>query len=155
MRERRKRPEPDAYSRAIGLLARREHSARELRRKLDARGVEPQEVDAALARLVEQGYQDDQRFAEMLARTRIGAGYGPQRIRSELATHDIDDAAVEAAFAENHPDWRTEARRLVERRFTAADLADFSRRRKAIEMLLRRGFDLDLARAATQPTSED
>jgi regulatory protein len=155
MSERRKRPEPDAYSRAVGLLARREHSARELRRKLDARGVEPQEADAALARLVEQGYQDDARFAEMLARTRIGAGYGPQRIRAELATHGIDDAAVEAAFEENHPDWRNEARRLVERRFSAAELGDFTRRRKAIEMLLRRGFDLDVARDATQPAAED
>jgi regulatory protein len=155
MRERRKRPEPDAYSRAVGLLARREHSARELKRKLDARGVEPAEADAALARLAEQGYQDDQRFAEMLARTRIGAGYGPQRIRAELATHGIDEAAAEVAIAENHPDWPAEARRLVERRHSATDLTDFNRRRKAIEMLLRRGFDLDVARAATRPVVTD
>jgi regulatory protein len=152
---RRPRPEPDAYTRAVGLLARREHSGRELRRKLDARGVEPDEAEAALRRLAEQGYQDDARFADMLVRSRIGAGQGPQRIRAELGTHGIDDSAVEAAFDENPVDWTEEARRVVQRRYRPDELADPLRRRKVIEFLLRRGFELDVARTATLPAPAD
>jgi regulatory protein len=147
----RQRPEPDAYTRAVGLLARREHSRKELRRKLDARGVTAEEADQALDRLAEQGYQDDGRFAEMLARTRIGAGHGPQRIRAELATHGIGNEVIETALAENPVDWTDEARRVIARRFPASELADPDRRRRAIEFLLRRGFDLDIARQATRP----
>jgi regulatory protein len=150
---RRKRPEPDALARAVGLLARREHSARELRRKLEHRGIEADEAEAALMRLAGQGLQDDGRFAEMLVRTRIGAGHGPQRIRAELETHGLDEAAIARGFAENHPDWPTEARRVVQRRFRPDELADPVRRRKAIEFLLRRGFDLDTARSATDGTA--
>ncbi len=140
MSGRRERPEPDAYSCAIGLLARREHSVCELRRKLDARGIDADEAACAIERLAEQGLQDDARFAEMLVRTRIGAGQGPVRIRAELGTHGLDSATVEAAFDENAPDWDGEARGVIERRFRAEELADPLRRRKAIEFLLRRGF---------------
>jgi regulatory protein len=147
----RQRPEPDAYARAVGLLARREHSRKELRRKLDARGVAADEADQALERLAGQGFQDDGRFAEMLARTRIGAGQGPQRIRAELATHDIGNEVIEAALAENPVDWTEQARQVIARRFPAAELADPQRRRRAIEFLLRRGFELDIARQATRP----
>ena len=45
-RSRKERPEPSAYQRALGLLVRRDHSRRELSRKLRSRGVEPEEADA-------------------------------------------------------------------------------------------------------------
>ena len=86
-RSRKERPEPSAYQRALGLLVRRDHSRRELSRKLRARGVESEEADAALLVLARQDFQNDARFAEDLARTRAGAGYGPRYIRAELGTH--------------------------------------------------------------------
>lgn len=148
MSERRKRPEPSAFNRALGLLARREHSIPELKRKLHARGIDADEADAALARLREHDLQNDDRFADTLIRTRIGAGQGPQRIRAELALHALDDATIEAAFEALEPDWPELAREVVERRYDATSLADTAQRRKAIEFLLRRGFDLDTARTA-------
>ena len=57
------KPVPSAYDKALGLLARREQSRRELRRKLDQRGYAGEETTAALDRLGEQHYQDDERFA--------------------------------------------------------------------------------------------
>jgi regulatory protein len=144
----RKRPEPDAFTRAVGLLARREHSARELKRKLDARGISTDDADAALARLRELDLQNDGRFADTLIRTRISAGQGPQRIRAELATHRLDEAIIDAALAELAPDWAALARQAVDRRYHPTALSDPQQQRKAIEFLLRRGFDLDTARAA-------
>ena len=56
-RSRRPR-EQTPLQRALGLLVRREHSRKELGRKLKARGVDPEAVDAAVARLAEDGWQD-------------------------------------------------------------------------------------------------
>ena len=47
---------------AMNLLARREHSTRELKRKLKVRGMEGVEVDQALAALQEERLLSDERF---------------------------------------------------------------------------------------------
>jgi regulatory protein len=145
----------DAYQRALGLLVRREHSRRDLARKLAQRGVEPAEAAAAVEKLAGQGYQDDQRFADSFARDRTSAGYGPVRIRVELAGHGLAEDAIEAALAACEADWPALARRQVERRWRPAELADPARRRKAVEFLLRRGFDQDSVWSAVRAAPGD
>lgn len=149
-RPRRRRPEPSATQRALGLLTRREHSRRELTRKLTARGVDAGEVEAAVARLAGEGWQDDARFAESLVRGRANAGYGPLHIRAELGTHGLDREAVAAALDTFEGDWTEVARDLVRRRFGDAGPRDLAQRRKAADLLVRRGFDGDCIRAATR-----
>ena len=145
----------DAYQRALGLLVRREHSRRDLARKLAQRGVEPAEAEAAVERLAGQGYQDDGRFAASFARDRANSGYGPVRIRVELAGHGLGEDAIAQALQACEADWPALARRQVERRWTAAVLAEPDRRRKAVEFLLRRGFDQDSAWGAVRARGED
>ncbi|MDY0021059.1 regulatory protein RecX [Arenimonas caeni] len=150
-----RREAADAYQRALGLLVRREHSRRDLARKLAQRGVEPAEAEAAVERLAGQGYQDDQRFAESFARDRTSAGYGPVRIRVELAGHGLPEDAIQAALAACEADWPALARRQVERRWRPAELADPARRRKAVEFLLRRGFDQGDAWSAVRSAPDE
>ena len=154
-RRRTPRTQPTATQRALGLLTRREHSRRELKRKLAARGVEPEEADAAIGRLADAGWQDDRRFAESLVRSRAGSGYGPLHIRAELGTHGLDGEVVAAAMASFEGDWAEIARDLVRRRFGEAGPADLAQRRKAAELLMRRGFDGERIRAATRFDPED
>src|SRR5687767_14443475 len=97
--EDRRRQVADAYRKGLGLLVRREQSRRDLKRKLAARGVEADAAEAAVERLAGQGYQDDDRFAASFARDRAAAGYGPVRIRQELAGHGLDHDRTEAALA--------------------------------------------------------
>lgn len=150
---RRKRPEPSPAQRALGLLVRREHSRRELERKLAARGVDEGEANQAIELMREQGWQDDTRFAVSLARSRAGAGYGPLRIRQELGMHELDAGAVEAAFEslaeDGEDDWTGRARALIERRYPTLEQDDRGRRHKAAEFLLRRGFEVETARRVT------
>src|SRR3970282_1134696 len=80
--------------RAVGLLSRREHSRRELTRKLCERGLAADEVEAAVEKLATDGWQDDARFAQFLLRSRVSGGYGPIRIRAELATHGLGREAI-------------------------------------------------------------
>lgn len=139
---------PSAYQRALGLLVRREHSRKELVRKLRAKGVDGEEMGVALDTLRRQDFQNDERFAEALARMRAGAGYGPLRIRAELATHGLGRDLVEAALEACSVDWRASADGLVARRYGTKDLSDPATRRKAHDFLLRRGFDQRTAQAA-------
>ena len=154
-RGRRKRPEPTPVQRAIGLLSRREHSRRELTRKLKVRGIEPDAVEAAVDRLVREGWQDDTRFAESLVRSRSASGYGPLHIRAELGTHGLDREAVVAAMDTFDGDWAANARDLVRRRYGAESLSDLAARRKAADFLARRGFDIDTIRSATRYDPDD
>ncbi|MFT3805379.1 regulatory protein RecX [Arenimonas sp.] len=142
-----RRPEPSAYQRALGLLVRREHSRRELKRKLGARGISQEETETALSVLAKQDFQNDQRFAEALVRSRALAGYGPLRIRAELSSHGIDRGSIETALGSVDHDWLGSARALARRRFSSCH-DDPAQRRKAVDFLMRRGFDQGMARSA-------
>lgn len=154
--QRRRRPDLTPTQRAIGLLSRREHSGRELTRKLQAKGVTAEDADAAVDRLREAGWQDDTRFAQSLARMRANAGYGPVHIRAELGTHRLDAETIRAALdaVEAEHDWHANARDLVRRRFGAPATLDLAKRRKAADFLLRRGFDHDALRVATRAQAD-
>jgi regulatory protein len=152
---RRPRPEPTPTQRALGLLVRREHSRRELTRKLTARGVERDDAVAAIDKLEAAGWQDDGRFAENLVRSRAANGYGPVRIRAELGMHSLDREAVAAAMETAEIDWDAMARDLVRRRFGEAVADDRQAQRKAADWLLRRGFTGAQVRAATRFDPQD
>lgn len=152
--QRRKATELSATQRALGLLTRREHSRKELTRKLTSRGMDAGEVETAVARLSRDGWQNDARFAESLVRARCSNGYGPIRIRAELATHGLDREAVAAALDTFHGDWAEIASDLVRRRYGPVASLDLDQRRKAADFLLRRGFDSASVRAATRFDSD-
>lgn len=151
---RRRVREQTPVQRALGLLARREHSRKELSRKLTSRGLDAGEVQAAVDRLAGEGWQDDSRFAESLVRNRVASGYGPLRIRAELSTHGLDSDAIARAMGTFEGDWAENARDLVRRRF-GKTLDDLAQRRKAADFLIRRGFDGSSVRAATRLDPDD
>jgi len=151
----RRRPEQTPLQRALGLLVRREHSRRELGRKLVARGIAPEQAQAAVERLASEGWQDDERFAESLVRGRANGGYGPLHIRAELGTHGLDSEAIAAAMDSYEGDYLENARSLVQRRFGDNGPQDLPQRRKAADLLARRGFDGDTIRRATRFDPDD
>ena len=140
-------------------MGRREHSRKELTRKLLARGIAGDDATAAVERMTQAGWQDDRRFACGLARTRASAGYGPLHIRAELGSHGLGGDAVEAAFdalAEaGDDDWRARAGELIERRFGSMAGAPIAAQRKAADLLSRRGFDGDTIRAVLRGLPDD
>lgn len=145
-----------AYQRGLGLLVRREHSATELKRKLRGKGVEADELDAALEALQRQGFQDDRRYAEALIRSRALAGQGPVRIRAELRMNGVPSADADAAFEAAEAgglDWEAVAARVAARFLPALGAAGpgpeaIKQRHRAVGFLLRRGFSQEQARHA-------
>ncbi|MDO5504845.1 MAG: regulatory protein RecX [Pseudoxanthomonas suwonensis] len=152
---RKRRPEATPEQRALGLLVRREHSRKELARKLVQRGVEPDQAETAVGRMQAEGWQDDARFAEALVRSRGFGGHGPIRIRAELAMHGLEPEVVAAALEAFEGDWTAIARGLVRRRHGQFARDDRVTQRKAAALLVRRGYSADQIRAATRFDPDD
>ena len=152
---RRRRPELSPTQRALGLLTRREHSRQELTRKLTSRGVEPDDAHAVVDKLARSGWQDELRFAELLVRSRANTGYGPVRIRAELATHALSAEVIANALAGFEFDWSGNASDLLRRRHPAALSGDRGAQRKASDFLLRRGFGMDQVITALQSSPDE
>ena len=143
------KPKRSAYDKAMGLLARREHSRKELKTKLRQGGYDGDETAAALDRLGAQHYQDDDRFAEVLLRSRIAQGYGPLRLRLELKSHSVSDARIRELLEEAGADWDALAAAQLRRRYGAAGSADRTERVRRAQFLLRRGFAAATVRSVT------
>jgi regulatory protein len=153
MRRNRRRPEDpappgDPYADGVRLLARREHSRAELRRKLAHKGHGSDAVDETLDRLAAQKYQSDARFVETFVRHRVQQGYGPVRIAAELRERGIGEAEAEAGIAASGADWQALAEETLQRRFGDLPPEDAREWAKRARFLQYRGFSADMVRRA-------
>ena len=118
----RKRPEDPADPaaarvRALRLLGRREHGARELQYKLGQRGIDPDCAEQAVQELARAGWQSDARYVASLVRSRIAQGFGPLRIEAELEQAGVAAALAREALAAAATDWKARATEVHARRF--------------------------------------
>lgn len=84
------KPVASAKSKAVALLARREHSQSELRAKLLQRGYESSEVEEAIEWATSHQFQSDERFKLSLFRRRAPT-FGDRAITAELGQHGLGD----------------------------------------------------------------
>jgi regulatory protein len=125
---------------AMNLLARREHSELELRRKLASRGFEPALIDAAIASLLADRLLDDARFTEAYIRYRRSRGYGPVRIRQELKERGVSDELLADFINERDALWREQVAEVHSKRFSGESPADYKERARQARFLQYRGF---------------
>ena len=142
--------EPACKRAALELLARREHSRRELTRKLAARGFPDEVLSPALDELEQSGALADARFTDSFVRSRIAKGQGPQRIRAELAQRGIADAAADNGLRAADVDWLVRIRAVRAKRFGAQLPRDYAERARQARFLQYRGFDSAQIRAALE-----
>ena len=110
-------------ARALGMLARREHSRAELARKLAAYAGSDEALAALLDDLEARRLLSDARYVEARLNAR-GARYGNRRLSQELRARGVDAALVETALAACG-DEVARARQVWQRRFGALPPAAF------------------------------
>lgn len=138
----------DARKKAMDYLARREYGARELERKLAKAGFDPQVATDAVGQLQSDGLQDDRRFVESFASSRISQGKGPARILQELGQRGIESHLIENVLAELSVDWFALAREVRHKKFGQAMPGDFREKAKQMRFLQYRGFEQSQLQAA-------
>jgi regulatory protein len=110
-----------------------------------------------LGKLRSLNYVDDASFARNWARSRAQSrGYGPQRIEQELRTKGIVQSVIREVIRETLADCdeKTQAKRLLAKRFRSKNIRDLRTLRRAVGFLQRRGYSsaviADLLRAPNE-----
>jgi len=132
----------------MDLLARREHSRRELGEKLMRRGFHAPLVQGVLDNLEQSNLLSDARFASAYVDSRAARGFGPLRIIAELKQRGIDGAGREAACDPAAREWRQRARQARRKRFGDTAPEEFTERARQARFLTQRGFSRSQVSAA-------
>jgi regulatory protein len=138
----------DARRTAMDLLARREHSRLELRRKLAKRGIPDELVEQTLQDLIDDDLLSEVRFAESFVSSRVQRGQGPLRIRAELSERAVPAVLIEQAMEAADCDWFELARQVRAKRFGKTPPEDFPERARQSRFLQYRGFSGEQIRVA-------
>jgi regulatory protein len=145
-----------ALDAAYRFLGRRDRTVAEVRERLEAQQIDAEVVDEAIAELTRQGYLDDARYAHRFAEDRrtIDA-WGAERIERRLLAVGVEPALIAATIGERGASEELEAALTVlRRRFPHAPTDDRDRDR-ALGLLVRKGYDLDLAYDAVRAYERD
>ena len=140
----------DRLEHALGLafrqLNRRDRTVSEIEHHLAAQQVEAGAAGRAVKRLCEQGYLDDARFARLfIADKRELEQWGNERIRRTLRKRGIDRELIDGELAKGPEDGElARALMLLRRRFPSPP-RDRREREQALGMMVRKGFDNELA----------
>lgn len=132
----------------MDYLARREHARGELLNKLTGFGFEADVADDAIAQLVEDGLQSDERFVDAFIRSRINQGKGPAKIRADLRERGVRGALVGAGLEAADQDWYELARDVRVKKFGAERPGDFKEKARQMRFLQSRGFEPDHIQSA-------
>jgi regulatory protein len=124
----------------LRLLARREHSQKELLNKLALRGFSRDDAQPVIDELAEQGWQDDLRYAEDYVRFRIRKGYGPIRVKQELKQNGIAAVDLESIVREEAGSWIALLEQVYSKKYPHDTVLDRSEWAKRSRFLLHRGF---------------
>lgn len=95
----------DIYEKAVGILARREHTEYELRQKLIKRGFDTRDIHEVVTCLECQGYLSLDRFLDEFLAERLDRLVGPLKITSQLRSRGVPDARIRQALDKLNPDW--------------------------------------------------
>jgi regulatory protein len=124
----------------LRLLARREHSQKELLNKLLVKGLDKDDILAVIDELAQQGWQSDSRYAESYTRHRIQKGYGPIFIAYELRKNGIDAVNFEDIVQKTAGSWMDLLEQVYTKKYGHDLLMDRNEWAKRSRFLMQRGF---------------
>lgn len=135
--------EPDTSvelrTRALRLLARREHSRAELARKLAPRAESPEALADLLDSLEQKKQLSDARYAEARVR-QLSRKYGAARIRQDLKANGVGGDIVDGVSGEGELE---RARAILDRKYRSPATSR-EERAKRMRFLQSRGFSSDV-----------
>ncbi len=142
----------------LNYLSRREYSYKELYDKLKRQGFVDDVIDNCLITLREKGYQSDQRFAEMLIRTRISQRYGGRKIAYELNQKGVKSQLFTPIIEQYNSQLLDNAQQLIIRKSCRygidAVFKQPSLKSRIVRFLLHKGYDYDTIHLALEVLQE-
>ena len=150
----KQKPKPTALEKAVALLAMQEQSSAKLREKLRQRDYAPEEIDAAIARLEERHYlNDEDSCARQYQKLYEESSMSVRQIEQKLLTRGFPSSLIRASAPKDDGKNERElnaAIRSLRSRFRAA-----APRAKMKQFLYRRGFSYGICDSATSAFLEE
>jgi len=128
---------------AENLLARREHSRLELRKKLQLRSLDSASIDAVLKQLETENLLSDERFCECYVRMRMNRGYGPLRIQAELVERGVNESLIAEYLDNDKVFWHQQVQQVRLKKFGEEIPRDNKEKARQIRFLQHRGFTFE------------
>ena len=135
------------------LLARREHSRIELRRKIAYYAESAEELDALLVEFEQSGNLSDARFAEVRSHV-MSRKFSASRIAQDLRAKGVSDEEAEQAVQSARSTDLERAREVYARKFRSPP-ATREERARHMRFLQSRGFSFDIIKAVLSGPEED
>jgi regulatory protein len=135
----------------------RDRTVLEVRRHLEAKRVEPDTIEQAVAELAELGYLDDARFAQRFVEDRRALDHwGNERIERKLVASGVEAELISAALAVGDAaQTQVEAAlTILTRRFRTPPDTERDRER-ALGFLVRKGYEMEIAYDAIRAYGRD
>ena len=139
-------------ARALGYLARREHTRAELARKLAAHAASREALDALLDDLQRGKQLSDERYAEQRVRT-LARKYGSGRIRRELRARGIGEEDAASAVRATAEEDLSRAIGILRRKYREPAVSREEGAKRA-RFLQGRGFSFEIIKRALKLSSE-
>ena len=136
-----------AKSYALRLLKLRPRSVAELRQKMTDKGHTAVVVDVVVDELTRAGFLDDAAFGRAWMRSRLNRPMGLRRVSRELMDKGVSKDLIRGAWDEVKADYDELeiVRQLAQKRAGKYNNIDpLKRKRRVMEYLARRGFQLDI-----------
>lgn len=125
----------------MNLLARREHSAVEMRQKIQQKLPElVYLLPEVIAQLQIDRLQSDERFAKAYIRMRIMKEYGPQRIALELKEKGVSQPLINELLDNGRVNWLDLLEALIVRKYPQLHMANNTEKLKIMGFLSRKGY---------------
>lgn len=141
---------------AYRYLSHRDRTQAEVRGRLVRDGIEAATIEDAITLLTEQGVLDDSRFVRLFVQDkRELEQWGSERIRRTLLERGIERELVDRTLREELDESELDrALALLRRRFAVAP-RDRRERDRALGVMLRKGYDSELALDALAAYARD
>ena len=138
---------------AMNILAGREHSIIELRKKLKKKFSKNDDIvhldeliEIVLQQLLDDNLLNEARFTECFIRSRINKGSGPVRIRHELMERGISSELTNDYLDDSYDFWQQHIEAVRNKRFGIQLPEDYKEQTKQSRFLYQRGFSSEFIR---------
>ena len=127
------------YNKALDILSRREHSAKELIFKLEKKFDSTEEIFLTVSKLKKNNLLNDFRYAEAYVVARKRKGFGPKKIKFELLSKGIDESDIHKVLYEEGG-WKKAAKKAFDKKFKNGPSEETNEKLKQKSFMKNRGF---------------
>lgn len=150
----------EVYQKAASFCAYQERTHDEVRQKLATLYVLPDDAEQIVARLIEENFLNEQRYAESYAGGKFRLKkWGKRKILSELKRRNLSEYTIRTAMKQiDEDDYKATLQRLAQNKAALLSKKESNTlllKKKLVTFLLQKGYELDSVMEVVRQTLDN